>query len=300
MRVHAGCVRSSSARSVQTPTAAAAARAGNARASPNAPQVAGGAASAFGQRFGGQRGIGRERALDRPCADVSCARPAVVGYTGVRRSGSGVPCVDDRELRMHDLAAEMAVAHVAEDAHARPRRERLLLARIEVERSAARAVRARRARHRASRHTSWRRGRYWISAFATTVPSACCTVAPERTAPAERRACGPRSAAAGAARDPPRAARRGARACRPASRRVRSGISLPASPRVVGSSSRTPSGQWIGTHRHQGCRGARPASIRPQVPRQPLGFRVSPAPAAGIASVASTSMREPRGNAATW
>ena len=47
---------------------------------------------------------------------------------GQRRAG-----FDHLELRMHDLAAEVAVAHIAEHADTPARRERLLLARIEVE-----------------------------------------------------------------------------------------------------------------------------------------------------------------------
>ncbi len=49
------------------------------------------------------------------------------------RSGSGVSGADDLELRMDDLEAEVAIAHLAERAHAPARRERLLLVRIEVE-----------------------------------------------------------------------------------------------------------------------------------------------------------------------
>ena len=41
--------------------------------------------------------------------------------------------VDHLELRMHHLEAEVAVAHVAEHAHAVARLQRLLLARIERE-----------------------------------------------------------------------------------------------------------------------------------------------------------------------
>ena len=44
-----------------------------------------------------------------------------------------MPGADDLELRMDDLEAEVALAHLAEHAHAPARRERLLLARIEVE-----------------------------------------------------------------------------------------------------------------------------------------------------------------------
>ncbi len=115
---------------------------------------------------------------------VSCASPAVVGYTGVRRSGSGSPSVDHLELRMHDLAAEVAVAHFAVDAHTLPGRERFLLVGIEVE-EAQHELRARAALGGSSsrRQTSWRRGRYWISVL-TTVPSACSVDA--------RRECGER------------------------------------------------------------------------------------------------------------
>ena len=49
------------------------------------------------------------------------------------RSGSGASGLDHLELRMDDLAAEVAVAHFAEHADAAPGRERLLLIRIEVE-----------------------------------------------------------------------------------------------------------------------------------------------------------------------
>ena len=74
---------------------------------------------------------------------------------------------------MHDLAAEVAVAHFAEHAHALAGRERLLLARIEVE-EAQHELRALRrvVGVVASRQTSCRRGRYWMSVL-TTMPSAC-------------------------------------------------------------------------------------------------------------------------------
>ena len=105
---------------------------------------------------------------------------------------------------MHDLEAEVAVAHFAEHAHAPARRERLLLVRIEVE-EAQHELRPR-------------------AAIVVAVLQQADELAPRpvldvgvddrafgllldarlQRARAARGACGPRSAAAGAARDPGR------------------------------------------------------------------------------------------------
>ena len=83
------------------------------------------------QRLGDERGVGGERARD----DLA---QGLLRESGRRRVNRGEAVrqrrtrLDHLELRVDDLAAEVSVAHLAEDAQAPARRERLLLARIEM------------------------------------------------------------------------------------------------------------------------------------------------------------------------
>ncbi len=125
---------------------------------------------------------------------------------GQRRIGR-----DDLELRMHDLRTEIAVAHVAEHAHARAGRQRLLMARIEREeaqheRRVASLGIPQQAHELAARPILDLRA----DDDAFRLHRRAGLDVGERHRPA----CGPRSAAAGAARGPLRAARRGERVFR--------------------------------------------------------------------------------------
>ena len=64
---------------------------------------------------------------------VSCAESRGRRIDRRQPVGQRRAVADDLELRMHDLEAEVAGAHVAEHAHALARLQRLLLARIERE-----------------------------------------------------------------------------------------------------------------------------------------------------------------------
>ncbi len=117
------------------------------------------------------------------------------------------------ELRMHHFQAEVAVAHLAEHAHALAQApapsagwDRSEEAQHELRARAAFAASS-------SRQTSWRRGRYWMSVL-TIAPSACSVDARARAPRAATGACGPRSAVAGAGPGPRRARCRAARAGR--------------------------------------------------------------------------------------
>ena len=129
-RVHAGCVRASSARCVSADKPRRR-RVQEAHGVAEFPQLAA-AHELLGQRFRRARRIRGERALDQ-------LAQRVLRESGRRRIdrrqaiGQRRVVVDHLELRMHDLEAEITVAHVAEHAHARARRQRLLLARIERE-----------------------------------------------------------------------------------------------------------------------------------------------------------------------
>jgi hypothetical protein len=169
MRVHAGCVRSSRLRCTGIGRRGAGA-CRNCTASGN-----------FHRRSRAMSEPGSNSAVS--CGSAASARTISfrsVSWPSPRRRridgretiGQRRPRLDHLELRMHDLAAEVAVAHIAEHADTTPRRERLLLTRIEVE-EAQNELRARAPSPSSSRHTSCRRGRYWISVL-TTVPSACC------------------------------------------------------------------------------------------------------------------------------
>ena len=233
-RVHAGCVRASSARCVDGGRRGGGA-CRNRTASPNFHS-----SRRLTRRSGSVSAVSAgsdASARATTLRNVSCARPAVVGYTGVSRSGNARAGLDDGELRMDDLAAEMTLAHFAEHAHAPSDGQRLLLVRIEMEETQDELCATAAASAPSSRrHTSWRRGRYWMSvrddaAFRLLLD---CL---EQAQPAERRACDPRSAAADAGRDPRRARCPGARACRRAPRRAsgvaRAALSLRATRRTL-------------------------------------------------------------------
>ena len=85
-----------------------------------------------GQRLGQARGIGRERARDHLAQRLL----AKTRGGGVHRRQTILErrvVAHHPELRVHDLRPEIAFAHVAVDAHARPDRQRLLLVGIERE-----------------------------------------------------------------------------------------------------------------------------------------------------------------------
>ena len=86
------------------------------------------------QRLGGKRGIGRHRARDHLAQRFLCkaCRGRIHGREPVRQRGAGL---DDGELRMHDLAPEMTLAHFAEHAHAPSDGQCLLLVRVEMEKT---------------------------------------------------------------------------------------------------------------------------------------------------------------------
>ena len=83
------------------------------------------------QRFGEIRGVARKRAMDELAQRVlgqACGR-RIDGCQTVRQRRAER---DDVKARMDDLQPEVAFTDVAESAHALARRERLLLAGIEM------------------------------------------------------------------------------------------------------------------------------------------------------------------------
>ena len=84
------------------------------------------------ERFGGERRIRGERARDH-LAQRFLREPGRRRVDGRQPIGQRRARLHDLELRMHDLASEVTLAHLAEHAHPPPGRERLLLVRVEVE-----------------------------------------------------------------------------------------------------------------------------------------------------------------------
>ena len=88
----------------------------------------------LGQRLGSQLRVGREHARDELAQRV--LRESGGGrIDGCQPVGQSRAEIDNGELRMDDLAAEVTLAHFAEHAYATPNRKRFLLVRVEMKKT---------------------------------------------------------------------------------------------------------------------------------------------------------------------